>query len=328
METKKVALVVGASRGIGRQIAIDLARNGYAVVVAAKTTSDASTTNPFPPDPNSPESTINTVEREIREAGGTATAVPVDTRDFESVQPLVGRTVEIYKRLDVVVYNSGAIWWASVEDTPMKRFQLMQRVNPEGLYGTIQASLPHLKRSLRGSGRIIVVSPPIYSRFFRGKTAYAMGKVGMSVLTKGLAMDFERQGVADKMAITSIWPAVAIESGATRAMLLKNPDEAKDLRRSTIFSDAILAMLRCPAAKINGRLELDEDFLRTPEGGNVVDFQKYALVPSSASGASGDKWEPPRRIMPKVLPDLSVAEQDDEGKRMNSAAAGKERAKI
>lgn len=80
----------------------------------------------------------------------------------------------------------------------------MQRVNPEGLYGTIQASLPHLKQHQRG--RIIVVSPPIYSRFFRGKTAYAMGKVGMSVLTKGLAMDFERQGLRE-MAVTSLWPA-------------------------------------------------------------------------------------------------------------------------
>jgi NAD(P)-dependent dehydrogenase (short-subunit alcohol dehydrogenase family) len=87
----------------------------------------------------------------------------------------------------------------------MKRFQLMQRVNPEGLYGAVQAALPHLKRSR--AGRIVVVSPPIYSRFFRGKTAYAIGKVGMSVLTKGLAMDFERQGLRD-MAITSIWPAV------------------------------------------------------------------------------------------------------------------------
>lgn len=79
----------------------------------------------------------------------------------------------------------------------------MQRVNPEGLYATIQAALPHLP----STGRIVVVSPPIYSRFFRGKTAYAMGKVGMSVLTKGLAMDFEREGKND-MAITSIWPAV------------------------------------------------------------------------------------------------------------------------
>lgn len=82
----------------------------------------------------------------------------------------------------------------------------MQRVNPEGLYATVQAVLPHLKKNPGGKGRIIVVSPPIYSRFFRGKTAYAMGKVGMSVLTKGLAMDFEREGL-NNMAITSIWPA-------------------------------------------------------------------------------------------------------------------------
>jgi NAD(P)-dependent dehydrogenase (short-subunit alcohol dehydrogenase family) len=82
----------------------------------------------------------------------------------------------------------------------------MQRINPEGLYATLEAALPHL-RSAPSGGRIIVVSPPIYSRFFRGKTAYAMGKVGMSVLTKGLAMDFEREGSKD-MAITSIWPAV------------------------------------------------------------------------------------------------------------------------
>jgi NAD(P)-dependent dehydrogenase (short-subunit alcohol dehydrogenase family) len=82
----------------------------------------------------------------------------------------------------------------------------MQRINPEGLYATVQAVLPHLKKNPGGKGRIIVVSPPIYSRFFRGKTAYAMGKVGMSVLTKGLAMDFEREGL-NNMAITSIWPA-------------------------------------------------------------------------------------------------------------------------
>ena len=76
----------------------------------------------------------------------------------------------------------------------------------EGLYGTVQAILPVFKEKMGWKGRIIVVSPPIYSRFFRGKTAYAIGKVGMSVLTKGLAMDFERAGRTD-MAITSIWPA-------------------------------------------------------------------------------------------------------------------------
>lgn len=90
-----------------------------------------------------------------------------------------------------------------------------------------------------------------------------------------------------------------------------NPAEARDLRKATIFSDAVLAVLRAPAAAVNGRLELDEDFLRSAAGGSVTDFSGYAVVPGTS----------PRRIMPATLPDLTVAEQDDEGKRMNSAAA-------
>lgn len=89
----------------------------------------------------------------------------------------------------------------------------------------------------------------------------------------------------------------------------RNPSEARDLRKATIFSDAVLAILRAPAARVNGQLELDEDFLRSDIGGSVVDFSQYAVVPGSN----------PRRIMPAVLPDLTVAEQDDEGKRMDSA---------
>jgi hypothetical protein len=65
------------------------------VVVSAKSTSDASKTVPFPPNPNSPQSTISTVEREIREAGGETTAIPVDTRDVDSVQQLVDKTVQV-----------------------------------------------------------------------------------------------------------------------------------------------------------------------------------------------------------------------------------------
>ncbi|EEQ84745.1 oxidoreductase [Blastomyces dermatitidis ER-3] len=303
---KPVALVIGASRGIGRQIAIDLAKDGYAVVVSAKTTSDASKTTPFPPDPNSPQSTINTVEREIREAGGEAIALAVDTRDVDAIKRLVKQTVDTYGKLDVLVYNSGAIWWSSVENTPVKRFQLMQQVNPEGLYASVQAALPYFGKN-GWKGRIVVVSPPIYSRFFRGKTAYAMGKVGMSVLTKGLAMDFVRQGRKD-MAITSIWPAVSIESAATKRSTDKEPSLAKDLRKPSIFSAAILGILHAPTSAVNGLLTLDEDFLR--EYCNVSDFSEYDVVPGSN----------PRRIMPAKLPVLEVAEQDDEGRRVDSTA--------
>lgn len=324
--TKPVALVIGASRGIGRQIAIDLAQAGYAVVVAAKSqsSSPSPSLSPFPPEPNSRSSTINTVEHEIRSAGGEAVAIAVDVTDSSSVNHLLDQTISRFNALDVLIYNPGAIWWASVDDTPLKRYQLMHRVNSEGLYAAVQAALPHLTLSKKG-GRIIVVSPPIYSRFFRGKTAYAMTKVAMSVLTKGLAMDFERQGMRD-MAITSIWPAVvsfafltgilwsvmlmnrkSIESAATEQFTLRDPAFARDLRKPTIFSDAILAMLNTPASVVNGQLELDEDFLRRYAG--VDDFSKYSVVPGSS----------PRRIMPALLPDLTIPEQDDEGMRHDSA---------
>jgi len=87
-----------------------------------------------------------------------------------------------------------------------------------------------------------------------------------------------------------------------------DPDSAKDLRKPDIYSDAILAMLKSPAKTVNGLLELDEDFLRKYIG--VTDFSKYSLI--QVPGAV------PRRIMPAEFPDLTVAEQDDEGRRTDS----------
>lgn len=133
----------------------------------------------------------------------------------------------------------------------------------------------------------------------------------------GMAVDFEREGRTD-MAITSLWPAAvslfipeagikpnkrkAVESAATQ-----NPQTNRaELRKPTIFSDAVLAIIKSPTKDVNGKCVLDEDFLRSQEG--VTDFSKYALVPGSQ----------PRRIMPKAFPDLRVEEQDDEGRRMDS----------
>ncbi|KAL1863203.1 hypothetical protein Plec18170_000033 [Paecilomyces lecythidis] len=141
-----------------------------------------------------------------------------------------------------------------------------------------------------------------------------MGKVGMSVLTKGLAMDFVRQDRKD-MAITSIWPACSIESAATETFTQLKPSTRNDLRKPTIFSDAILAILEAPAETVNGLLSIDEDFLRDNCG--VTDFSKYSLVPGTK----------PQRIMPAEFPTLEVAEQDDEGQRVDSTKIP-ERAKI
>ncbi|ETN37160.1 uncharacterized protein HMPREF1541_08150 [Cyphellophora europaea CBS 101466] len=315
-----VALIIGASRGIGRQLALSLAQAHYTVVVSAKTTSDASAipAAQFPPDPNSPQSTINTVVREIRELGHTALALPCDVRDTAAVTALVDETVSRLGSLDVLIYNSGAIWWSAVATTPLKRFQLMQRVNPEGLYAAVAAALPHFMARQGNRGRVVVVSPPIYSRFFRGKTAYAVGKVGMSVLTKGLAMDFQRMGEEGKgLSITSLWPGASIESAATERAVRADQDVRRDLRKPEIYGDAVLEILRAETAVVNGRLLVDEDWLRE-RGWGEDDFDRYNVV----EGAK------PRRIMPRTFPALEVEEQDDEGRRVDSVKMREGRSKL
>lgn len=131
------------------------------MVVSAKTISDASKipASQFPPDPNSSTSTINTVAREINEAGGHALALQVDVRDPDQINDLVNEVVKRLGKVDVVVYNSGAIWWSAVETTPFKRFRLMQQINPEGkeaIASTFQVSyqtsnVPLWNRSVRHS---------------------------------------------------------------------------------------------------------------------------------------------------------------------------------
>jgi NAD(P)-dependent dehydrogenase (short-subunit alcohol dehydrogenase family) len=311
--SSSVAVVIGASRGIGRQIALTLAQNGYTVVVAAK----SSSTHPpktFPPNPNSPDSTIDTVAREVNEAGGKAYARQVDVRSPESIDGLIKWTLSTLDNIDVVVYNPGAIFWASIIETPIKRYQLMHEVNALGLYATVQAVLPHFYS--RNQGRLVIVSPPIYSRFPRGKAAYAMTKFAMTTLMIGLYHDFKRQKLATGFngGVCSIWPATAIVSAATE---FTRPGSKVELRKPDIFADAILAICReGDVNKFSGKAWLDEDYLRELKG--VKDFDGYAFT----------KGVKVRRIMPAKLPSLEVEEEDDEGDRMNSVQLRKERAKL
>lgn len=313
MNSELVAVVIGASRGIGRRIALTLAENGYTVVVTAKSSSPTVSAK-FPPDPNSADSTIDTVVREITESGGKAYSRQVDVRSPDSVGALFQWTLSKLDHVDAVVYNPGAIFWASVVETPIKRYQLMHEVNALGLYATVQAILPHFYS--RGKGKLVIVSPPIYSRFPRGKAAYAMTKFAMTTLMIGLFHDFKRQKAAIGFGggVCSIWPATGIVSAATE---FTRPGSKVELRKPEIFADAILAILQeRDSSRISGKSWLDEDYLRELKG--IKDFDGYSVIPGTKV----------RRIMPMKLPSLEVEEEDDEGDRMNSVQLRKERSKL
>src|SRR5436309_3288734 len=118
-EIKRVAIITGASRGIGRALALGLAHAGFRIVVATKSTSS---TEQLP-------GSIHTVVQEIEALGGEALAVQVDVRDEAQIEALTASTLKRFGRIDVLINNAGALHWRSVLETPAKRFDLVMDVN-------------------------------------------------------------------------------------------------------------------------------------------------------------------------------------------------------
>lgn len=136
----KVAFVAGASRGIGRNIALALAEAGAAVAVAARSEQEGRVPG-----------TIHAVADRITESGGRALAVPCDVAAEESVEAAVAATVAEFGGIDILIANAGVMWLGPVETTPLKRWQLCLDVNLTGVFLVTKAVIPHLRA--RGGAR-------------------------------------------------------------------------------------------------------------------------------------------------------------------------------
>jgi citronellol/citronellal dehydrogenase len=259
----KVAIVTGASRGIGRAIALGLARAGAHVVLAAKS---AESSERLP-------GSIHTVAGEVEALGGQALPVRVDVRDEAQIEAMVARTLERFGRIDILVNNAGALWWKPLLETPAKRFDLVMGVNARAAFLCSRAVLPSMIG--RRFGHVINMSPPMDMAMVPGRVAYAMSKLGMTMLTLGLA---EEVG-AHNIAVNSLWPVTIIESQASINHGLGTPAM---WRKPDILVDCVLRLASKAPAALTGQALLDEDFLRA-EG--VTDFSGYACVPGA---------EPPR----------------------------------
>jgi citronellol/citronellal dehydrogenase len=253
----KVAIVTGASRGIGRAIALLFAREGAKVVVAAKTV------EPHPKLPG----TIHTVVREIEEAGGEALAVQTNLRNAEEIEEMVRKAVERFGRIDILVNNAGALWWQPVAQTPANRFDLVMDVNVRATFLAAQAVLPHMKAA--GGGHIINMSPPIDFAVLPGKVGYMISKFGMTMVAMGLAQEVKK----DHIAVNALWPVTLIESLATINYGLGDPSK---WRKADILADAALEIVTAPPEERTGQALLDEDVLRAA---GVDDFTHYSCEP-------------------------------------------------
>jgi citronellol/citronellal dehydrogenase len=254
-----VAVVTGASRGIGRAIALGLAREGCDVVIAAKSTES---TEKLP-------GSIFTVAAEVEALGARALPVQVDVRDAEQIEAMAAKTIERFGRIDLLVNNAGALHWAGILDTPPKRFDLVMDVNARAAFLCCRAALPAMIR--QGGGHIINMSPPLDQSILPGRIAYGISKLGMTLVTFGLAEEMRRHNIA----VNSLWPATIIESQASINHRIGTPAM---WRKPDILADCVLRLARKQPSELTGKALVDEDFLRA-EG--VTDFGVYARVPGS-----------------------------------------------
>lgn len=256
----KTLFITGASRGIGKAIAMRAAGDGANIAVVAKTA------DPHPKLPG----TIHTAAAEIEAAGGRALAIQVDIRSEEQVENAVLQTVETFGGIDILINNASAIFLRGTLETSMKRFDLMWSVNARGTYLCSQKCLPHLGRAT--NPHILVLSPPLdmQARWFKDHCAYTISKFGMSMCVLGLSAELEEQGIA----VNALWPKTVIDTAALR--MLEGVIPREGTRHPAIVADAAYEILTRDSRHCTANFFVDEEVLRAA---GVLDFEPYSVDP-------------------------------------------------
>ena len=259
--------ITGGSRGIGEAIAVRAARDGANVAVAAKTA------EPHPKLPG----TIHTAVEKIEEAGGKGLALQVDARDEDRVAEAVQQAADHFGGIDIVVNNASAIFLASTEATPMKRYDLMMDVNVRATFCVTQAAIPFLRESAKAGRQphILTLSPPLDMdpKWFAPHLPYTMSKFGMSMCVLGWAREFKDEGIA----ANALWPKTTIATAAVRN-LLGGEAMINASRTPEIVADAAHWIFSQDPRSTTGHFFLDESVLRMA---GQEDFEQYAVTPGA-----------------------------------------------
>ena len=260
--TNKNVLITGASRGIGKAIAIKLASEGANVAIASKTVEHHPKL----------EGTIYSAAEEIDKAGpGKVIALQTDIRIDQQISDAVKKTAEAFGGIDILINNASAINLSSTEQTEAKRYDLMHDINVRGTFFMSRACIPYLKKS--SSAHILNISPPLNMerKWFPKHLAYTMSKYGMSMIVLGLSAELKKY----RIAVNALWPKTTIATAAVKN-LLGGEELVKHSRKPEIVSDAAFIILSQSFDEGSGNFYIDEDVLRK---NGVENFDQYAITP-------------------------------------------------
>ena len=170
------ALVTGASRGIGRAVALTLAGAGASVAVTARSAND-----------------LETLVGEIRAAGGRALALPCDLTQLDHLESLVSSCQREYGQLNILVNNAGVTEGVKFADMTFESWSRVQRINVDGAMRLMQLAIAGM--ATRGSGRIINIASIAGKAGLRYSAAYTASKHALLGLTRSVALDYAARGV-------------------------------------------------------------------------------------------------------------------------------------
>jgi NAD(P)-dependent dehydrogenase (short-subunit alcohol dehydrogenase family) len=247
MELKdKIAIVTGSSRGLGKAIAIGLAREGANIVVAARTETD---------NAKLPGTIYQTAE-EIRSLGQQACPVRCDVTDERSVVDMAQQALKQFGHVDILVNNAGIAFYHPVVETPLKRWELVLRVNITGAFLCSREVIPAMIK--QGSGSIINISSLAASEESENAAvptglAYAVSKAALDRFTRGLAAEVKQHNIA----VNALKPRRVVDTEGMR-FWMPHADKSEWQSPAKMVRGAILLAAQ-DASGITGAVATDDE---------------------------------------------------------------------
>ncbi|KAK5650247.1 hypothetical protein RI129_001276 [Pyrocoelia pectoralis] len=237
----KNVFITGGTRGVGKAIALRLARDGANIVIAAETDKPNS----------SKEGTVHSAIQEVEAAGGRGLAVLMDIRHEDQIKHAVEMAVKKFGGIDILINNASAISLTDTEDTDMKDYDLINSVNARGTFLMTKLCLPYLKNST--TPHVLCISPPINLKtfWFAGRVSYSIAKYGMSMCVIGMAEEFRGYGIS----VNALWPRTIIETDDIAEKYAKQV-----CRKAEIMGDAAYSIFTMDPRPI-GEFFLDDQAL-------------------------------------------------------------------